>query len=100
LVCVGRIDGWKGRLVLARAAQRQREAGVACKIVLVGDGPFRNRVEDEVGRAALEGAITVLGWVSGARVREEMLTFRALVLPCFYEGLPTVIMGSNGARRP
>jgi glycosyltransferase involved in cell wall biosynthesis len=61
---------------------------------------FRNRVEDEVGRAGLEGAITVLGWVSGARVREEMLTSRALVLPSFYEGLSTVIMEAMALGRP
>ena len=100
LVCVGRLDTQKGQLILVRAARRLREAGVACEIVLVGDGPFRNRVEDEVGRAGLEGAITVLGWVSGARVREEMLTSRALVLPSFCEGLPVVIMEAMALGRP
>jgi colanic acid/amylovoran biosynthesis glycosyltransferase len=100
LVCVGRIDAWKGQLVLVRAARRLREAGVACEIVLVGDGPFRSRVEKEISLAGLEGAITVLGWVSGPRVKEELLTARALVLPSFYEGLPTVIMEAMALSRP
>lgn len=99
-VCVGRIDAWKGQLVLVRAARRLREAGVACEIVLVGDGPFRSRIEEEIRLAGLEGAITVLGWVPGTRVKEEMLTARALVLPSFYEGLPTVIMEAMALGRP
>jgi len=99
-VCVGRIDAWKGQLVLVRAARRLREAGAACEIVLVGDGPFRSRVEEEIRLAGLEGVITVLGWVSGPRVKEELLTARALVLPSFYEGLPTVIMEAMALGRP
>jgi colanic acid/amylovoran biosynthesis glycosyltransferase len=100
LVCVGRIDAWKGQLVLVRAARRLREAGVACEIVLVGDGPFRSRVEQEVRLVGLEGAITVLGWMSGPQVKEQVLTARALVLPSFYEGLPTVIMEAMALGRP
>jgi glycosyltransferase involved in cell wall biosynthesis len=100
LVCVGRIDAWKGQLVLVRAARRLREAGIACEIVLVGDGPFRSRVEQEVRLAGLEGAITVLGWMSGPQVKEQVLTARALVLPSFYEGLPTVIMEAMALGRP
>jgi colanic acid/amylovoran biosynthesis glycosyltransferase len=100
LVCVGRIDTWKGQLVLVRAARRLREEGVTCEIVLVGDGPFRSRIEEEVSLAGLEGAITVLGWVPGPRVKEELLNARALVLPSFYEGLPTVIMEAMALGRP
>ncbi|MGA7539745.1 MAG: glycosyltransferase family 4 protein [Steroidobacteraceae bacterium] len=99
-VCVGRIDAWKGQLILVQAARRLREAGVACEIVLVGDGPFRSRVEEEISLAGLEGVITVLGWVSGPRVKEELLAARALVLPSFYEGLPTVIMEAMALGRP
>lgn len=100
LVCVGRLGTQKGQPILVQAARRLREAGVACKIVLVGDGPFRSHIEDEVARAGLEGTITVLGWVSGAQVREEILTSRALVLPSFCEGLPVVIMEAMALRRP
>ena len=99
-VCVGRIDAWKGQLILVQAARRLRDAGVACEIVLVGDGPCRNRVEEEVRLAGLEDVITVLGWVSGPRVKEELLAARALVLPSFYEGLPTVIMEAMALGRP
>src|SRR6202041_2407997 len=65
-----------------------------------GDGPFRSRVEQEVRLAGLEGAITVLGWMSGPQVKEQVLTARALVLPSFYEGLPTVIMEAMALGRP
>jgi len=100
LVCVGRIDAWKGQLILVQAARRLRDAGIACEIVLVGDGPFRGRLEHEIRGANLHAAVSVLGWVSGSRVKQELLAARALVLPSFYEGLPTVIMEAMALGRP
>jgi len=100
LVCVGRLDAWKGQLVLVAAARRLREAGVPCEIRLVGDGPFREHVEDAISDAGLDSAITILGWASGVRVKEEIVAARALVQPSFYEGLPVVIMEAMALGRP
>jgi glycosyltransferase involved in cell wall biosynthesis len=100
LVCVGRFDTWKGQIVLVGAARRLRDAGIRCEIVLVGDGPFRKLIEDAIRRAGLEGIVTIIGLVSGLRVREEILAARCLVLPSFYEGLPAVIMEAMALARP
>jgi colanic acid/amylovoran biosynthesis glycosyltransferase len=100
LVCVGRLDAWKGQLVLVGAVRRLREAGVPCEIVLVGDGPFRKHVEDAISDAGLQSAITILGWASGDQVKQEIMAARALVQPSFYEGLPVVIMEAMALGRP
>jgi glycosyltransferase involved in cell wall biosynthesis len=100
LVCVGRLDAWKGQIVLLGAARRLRDEGIPYEIVLVGDGPFRKHVEDAVRAAGLENSITITGWASGARVKKEILAARALILPSFYEGLPVVIMEAMALGRP
>lgn len=100
LVCIGRFDAWKGQLVLIGAARKLRDAGIRCEIVLVGDGPFRKSIDHAIRRDGLEGMITVIGLASVARVKEEILAARCLVLPSFYEGLPAVIMEAMALGRP
>ena len=92
LVCVGRLDTPKGQTILVGAAQRLRDAGIPCEIVLVGDGPLRSHIEDVIRRAGLQNSIRLVGWASGIRVKEEILAARAIVVPSFAEGLPVVIM--------
>ena len=68
-------------------ARRLRDAGIPFEIVLVGDGPFRELVENAIRDANLESAITITGWASGARVKEEIaapasLCFRVFTRAC------------------
>jgi glycosyltransferase involved in cell wall biosynthesis len=100
LVCVGRLDGRKGQIILVQAARRLRDAGIPCEIVLVGDGPYRHYVEDAIRSAGLESEVTITGWASGARVRAEIEASRGLVLPSFSENLPVVIMEAMALGRP
>jgi colanic acid/amylovoran biosynthesis glycosyltransferase len=77
LVCVGRLCEQKGQVLLVEAVARLAERGIACELVLAGDGEMRSD-----------------------RVRDELLAARALVLPSFAEGLPVVIMEALALRRP
>ena len=99
-VCVGRLSQEKAQLVLISAARRLRESGVNCEIVLVGDGPMRESIEQAIRQADLQGAIRITGWVSGERVKEEIEAARALVLPSFAENMPVVIMEAMALGRP
>jgi glycosyltransferase involved in cell wall biosynthesis len=99
-VCVGRLGEHKAQLVLVGAARRLREAGLSCEIVLAGDGPMRPRVEAAIRQFGLEGQISITGWVSGERVKAEILAARALVLPSFSENMPVVIMEAMALGRP
>jgi colanic acid/amylovoran biosynthesis glycosyltransferase len=99
-VCVGRLGEHKAQLVLVAAARRLHEAGVNCEVVLVGDGPMRNLVEEAIRDAKLERQITITGWVSGDRVKAEILAARAMVLPSFSENMPVVIMEAMALGRP
>jgi glycosyltransferase involved in cell wall biosynthesis len=100
LVCVGRLDTHKAQTVLVAAAGRLRDAGIRCEIVLVGDGDMRPYVEEAIEHAGLQREVTITGWVSGDRVKAEIVSARALVLPSFLENMPVVIMEAMALGRP
>jgi glycosyltransferase involved in cell wall biosynthesis len=99
-VCIGRLSREKGQLLLVSAAKKLRDSGTVCEIVLVGDGPMRKTIEEAIRQAGLQSQFTITGWVSGDRVKAEIESARALVLPSFSEGLPVVIMEAMALNRP
>ncbi len=100
LVCVGRLCEQKGQLLLVQAAAQLIRRGIALKLVLAGDGELREEIEASVRDLGIEAHVRITGWISSARVRDELLGARALVLPSFAEGLPVVIMESMALGRP
>src|SRR4029078_12860844 len=92
LGCVGRFVSVKAHLILIGALSQLQQLGIHCEIVLVGDGPLRGAIEGAVRHAQLECQVTFASWGSGDRVKAEILSARALVLPSFSENMPVVIM--------
>jgi glycosyltransferase involved in cell wall biosynthesis len=100
LVCVGRLCEQKGQLLLVEATGRLVAMGIEIELVLAGDGEMRAEVEALIAELGLDRRVRITGWISGERVREEILAARALVLPSFAEGLPVVLMEAMALRRP
>lgn len=100
LVSVGRLNEQKGQVLLVEAAQRLAQRGVQFELVLAGDGEMRPVIEALIRSAGLSKHVRITGWISGERVRSEILAARALVLPSFAEGLPVVLMEAMALRRP
>lgn len=100
LVCVGRLCEQKGQMLLVDAAARLARDGVDFELVLAGDGEMRAQIEARIAACGLTQQVRITGWISSARVREELLAARALVLPSFAEGLPIVVMEAMALRRP
>ena len=93
MVCVGRLKSeQKGQLLLLQATARLVAEGVALKLVLVGDGPMRDEIEQFITRYNLLAYVELTGSLSGEQVREQIANARIFVLPSFAEGLPVVIM--------
>lgn len=100
LVCVARLAEQKGLPVLIEAAARLKAEGVPFELSLVGGGELKAEVEALIARRGLGDSIRMLGWRSGAEVRDLIQGSRALVLPSFAEGLPVVLMEALALGRP
>ena len=61
---------------------------------------MRSDIESLIKKHDMGSKITITGWVSSDRVRQELLDCTALVLPSFAEGLPVVIMEAMALGRP
>lgn len=100
LVCVARFSPEKGLFVLLEALARLRGEGRAFELVLVGDGELRGEIDARIESLGLREHVRLAGWCSNARVREEISSARALVLPSFAEGLPVVLLEALALARP
>lgn len=100
MVCVGRLCEQKGQLLLVEAAVKLIEEGEDFQLTLAGDGPMRADIEALIDKHGITSKIKITGWVSGDRVRQEILDSAVLVLPSFAEGLPVVIMEAMALGRP
>lgn len=100
MVCIGRLSGQKGQLILLQAAAVLMNDGVPLELVLAGDGEMRAVIEAAIARLGLARRVRITGWIDAAQVRDELLAARAMVLPSFAEGLPVVVMEAMALGRP
>lgn len=100
LVCVGRLCEQKGQLLLLDALRRLRDRGDDFQLVLAGDGEMRPELEAFIALHKLQDQISITGWISSERVKQELLAARTMVLASFAEGLPVVIMEAMALGRP
>jgi glycosyltransferase involved in cell wall biosynthesis len=100
LVNVGRIAEQKGQMILIEAVALLRAEGVACEVVIVGDGPLRGEAQRLIDRLGLGDRVRITGTLSNRDVLREIRAARALVLPSFAEGLPGVFFEAFALGRP
>ena len=88
LICVARLQPWKGidHLITAMADQPE------LRLVIVGDGPDRNRLQNLAGR--LGRSVHFSGWQPQAQVHRMIYAADALALYSGYEGLSHTILES------
>ena len=100
MVSVGRLAEQKGQLLLIDAAAELAGEGIDFELVLIGDGPMRDQLQQRIERLGLASRVRLAGWMSSEQVRDELVSSRAMVLPSFAEGLPVVIMEALALSRP
>jgi len=89
---VGGLVDYKGVFDLANAVQR---SATDPTVVVVGDGPARNRLEQELGENGV-----FLGSVPYERMPAVYAATDALVLPSHTEGLPRVVLEAAATECP
>jgi len=100
LVCIGRLCEQKGHLLLIEVAGRLAVEGLQFRLVLVGDGPLRSKIEALIAQLGLQNHVEITGWASNPEVQQHILAARVMVLPSFAEGLPVVVMEALALSRP
>lgn len=100
ILAVGRLSREKGHSDLIRAldALRQIHRDVRARLVVVGDGPERPRIEAAAARLGLADRVMFAGQVSNVRPYYAMSDL--LALPSHSEGSPNVLLEAMAAKLP
>lgn len=96
-IFVGRLHPQKGIDLLRRQVDRISPPGSRQKLLLVGDGPLRDRLERWTRRIGHD-RVQMIGWQ--ADVAPLLRAARLLVLPSRYEGMPNVILEAMASGLP
>jgi len=95
-ICIGRMVPQKDHATLILAFERLR--GTNSRLVLVGEGPLRERLQQLVDRAGLSDRVQFLG--ARRDVADLLDAADAMVLSSAWEGLPNVVMEALALERP
>ena len=102
LLFVGRLVPVKAVDVLLRALAQHNAAapGRGARLVLVGEGPLRRRLEALAGKLGLAGCVRFLGQRSQEEVAMWLNAADALVLSSHNEGCPNVVLEALSCGTP
>lgn len=98
VVFVGRVSRQKGVETLVEAAARLETPDA--RVLIVGDGPDRERVAARVAELNLDGRVRLVGFVPHERVPAVLAHADVLVLPSVYEELGSVLVEAMHAGVP
>lgn len=98
LLTVARLTRQKGHAVLLAAAPSVLARVPDAKFVLVGDGPEREAIEDQIRSAGLQQAARLLG--TRHDVTDLLASADLFVLPSHFEGLPLALLEAMAAGVP
>jgi len=98
LVCVARLSEQKGIDLLIQAMARVLGDGVRCRCVIVGDGPLRKQLVEQVRELGLSGHVLFAGFQKD--VRSYLQAGSAFILTSHREGLPLALLEAMACGLP
>lgn len=98
LAVLGRLEPVKGQAYLLECLALLRDQGVDFRCVLIGDGPERAALVEQVARQQLAGHV----WFAGFRddVPGWLAAIDVLVMPSRWEGLPMALLEAMALGKP
>ena len=100
IVCVARLNRVKNQELLLRACARLKAFGIQFRCVLVGDGPTRQALLDEVAALGLESSVELAGAANQAEVLQWLQLATVAVLSSHSEGMPVCLMEAAACGLP
>jgi len=98
VACVGRLEPQKGVRWLVESAPGWLDRLEQCDLVLVGQGPQREELEQLCRKLDIARRVRFLGWRSD--VPEILAASQLLVLPSRWEGMPNAVLEAMASRLP
>ncbi len=101
MVFIGRLDAEKGVSVLLSAISLVDDYSPSTDLIIIGDGPAREDLEDYVKQHKTKRKIRIVGKMSNQRANQELYKAVFLVVPSTWpENLPTVCIEALQAKVP
>lgn len=82
---LGRLVIEKGVSVLVEAARVLRAQGREVPVLIIGDGPERARLENQIAASRLESSVRITGFLSGGALLRELDAVGTIVIPTIME---------------
>jgi L-malate glycosyltransferase len=98
LICVARLDPVKSHGLLLRSVASLRSNGIELGLKIVGDGPTRQNIEEQIAELHLQDCVETLG--ARSDVAELLAAADIFVLPSKSEGLPMTIIEAMACGLP
>jgi len=99
-VYVGRLVFYKNLETVIRALPLVKNINPNIKLLIVGDGPQKSKLENLVEKLKVEENVSFLGFVSELKKNESIASSLAMVFPSLCEGFGLVILESFLQKRP
>ena len=99
------IIGYVGRLAPEKCVEKLLDAFPyiitklpTTRLILVGDGPLRQKIEEKIFEYSVENFVSITGWAD--KVEMYLNRIILLVLPSFTEGLPNILLEAMACGTP
>ena len=100
LLCVGNLHQHKGQGLAVQALARLRLRRPGVRLVIVGDGPDRERLQRQAATDGVEDAVYFAGAVPNEELARWYSAADVLLLPSSREGWPNVLLESMACGTP
>jgi glycosyltransferase involved in cell wall biosynthesis len=97
---IGRMSREKGVLNLLEAIPSTCSRMNDVKFLLGGDGPLLEQVRGELAGLVAQKRAQVLDWILHNEIPAYLNDMKLLVLPSYYEGLPTIVLEAMACGTP
>jgi glycogen synthase len=107
-VTVGRLVPYKGFDLILQAMAQSPDLRGEAELIIIGDGPYRARLEAQASELGLSSIVTFVGWTEHSKVQEQLRGAQVFAFPSLREfgggvvveamacGLPPIVVDYGG----